>query len=103
MIVIFVMKLATKDELKEKVKERNERFDTVFKVIDSHKVDCNTLFIRKDIQEREDSYRKEEIAKVREEGKEFRHETMNTVAKIFLTMDAMSKTIVELRELILKK
>jgi hypothetical protein len=105
---------ATKQDLKDKVKERDEKINLVFRRVDEHKGDCDKTYVRKDIAEREDQHRKEEISRLDTDAKNFRHEMMGTVSKIYMTLDALnhkveeikdsnSRVFDELKELILKR
>jgi hypothetical protein len=102
-VVVFSMKLATKAELKEKVKEREEKIQTVFLRIDEHKRDCNDTFVRKEMCEQMYVHTKEELGKISEDHKDYRHEMAATVGKIFLTIDMIKKDISEVKEIVLKK
>jgi len=96
MIVWFIAKLATKDELKEKVKERNEKIETVFKSLDIHRVDCNSIFLRKDVADETKQHHRAEIERIEKVNADFRHEINGKLATINLKMD-------ELKDLILNK
>lgn len=105
MIVVFVMKLATKDELKDKVKERNEKIDSVFRALDKRHdeyISPLTGFVRRDISDSWHAQTKEELIKHDTEYKEFRHEIRNQNQKLFDLMDGMNVRINELKELIIQ-
>jgi hypothetical protein len=102
MIVVFAMKLATKDELKDKVKERNEKFDAVFRSLDRHRADCNEVFVRKDMCGSWHQQTKDEIDKLDQDYKDFRHEIRNNFQKLLDLNDATNERINELKELVIK-
>jgi len=106
-IVVFIMKLATKEELKDKVKERNDKINVVYKRIDDLKKDCSETFVRKDISEQNRLHTHDEILKLDSDAKTFRHEMLNIVQKISLNQEAIKDELrdkfSELKELILKK
>lgn len=102
MIVVFVMKLATKDELKEKVRERNEKFESVFKAVDRHRSCCDETFVRKDMCGSWHQQTKDEVTKLDNDYKDFRHEIRNNTQKIFDLIDVQNIRINELKELIIK-
>ena len=94
---------ATKAELKDKVKERDEKIATVYSRIDEHRRDCVETYVRRDMCGQMHQYTKDEVAKISEEHKEFRHEIAATNTKIFLILDTLKSDLSEVKAFIFKK
>lgn len=88
--------LATKEELREKEKTRNQMIDRVYERFDEHKRDCQSLYVRRDMCTQLHDSSKDEMARIDEEYKDFRHEIRNQVQQIFDKID-------QLKELVQKK
>jgi len=86
---------ATKEELKDKVRERNEKIDRVYERLDEVKEAGHREFVRKDICSQLHIASKEEMRKMDEDYKSFRHEIRNTVQQIFDKIDELRALIVE--------
>lgn len=95
--------LATKDELREKVKERNNQIDRVYERFDEFKKTASNDFVRKDMCGQLHATNKDELKRIDQEYKDFRHDIRNTVQKIYDEIGFQNKKIDELKELILKK
>ena len=94
---------ATKMELKEKVRERDEKIQSVYARIDEHKRDCTDTYVRKDLCGQMHTQNKEEIRRIEDDNKTSRHELLNIIQKINLTLELYNDKFAELKELILKK
>lgn len=88
--------MATKAELREKVNERDGKLDKISKWV-------NDDFVRKDMCSQSHQFVKEEIRGLDDDAKTFRHEMLNIVQKISLTLEEHKDRFAELKELILKK
>ena len=96
-------KLATKDELKAKERERNSMIDRVYERFDEFKRLANEQFVRQDMCGQLHMTSKDELKRIDEEYKDFRHDIRCSVQKIYDEIGFQNKKIDELKELILKK
>lgn len=88
-------RLATKEELTLKVKERDAKIDRVYVRFDEHKRNADEHFVRRDMCGQLHSTAKEEVRKIEEDNKAFRHEIRTQVQKIFDKLDELRNMIVE--------
>ena len=96
-------RLATKSELAEKVRDRNSMIERVYERFDEYKLLTNNDFVRKDMCVLSHSSSKEELKRIDEEYKAFRHEIRNTVQKIYDEIGHSNSKIDDLKELLLKR
>lgn len=89
-------KLATKEELRDKVRERNEVINRVYERFDDFKRISNEEFVRKDMCGQLHITSRDEIKRIDDDYKAFRHEIRNTLQQIFDKID-------QLKELFAKK
>lgn len=89
------MHMATKDELKEKVADRNTMIDRVYSRFDEHKRECVESYVRKEMCGQLHVSTKEEMKRVDEEYKAFRHEIRNTMQQIFDKLDEINRRITD--------
>lgn len=88
-------KLATKEELREKVKERNCQIDRVYERFDEYKRHIEEVSVRKDMCGQLHLMTKEDIKKLDEDYKGFRHEIRNQIQMLVDKIDDLRKLIVE--------
>ena len=99
-VVVFSMKLATKNELKEKVKERNEKIEGMGRSLDRFRDDSDRIYVRKDMCGSWHQQTKDELGKLDQDYKDFRHDIRNSTQKIFDLIDALNTRISELKEIV---
>jgi uncharacterized coiled-coil DUF342 family protein len=87
--------LATKEELREKVRERNAQIDRVYERFDEYKKHSENMMVRKDMCGQLHLNTKDEIKKLDDDYKAFRHEIRNTVQQIFDKIDELRMLITE--------
>lgn len=92
-VVAFLNKLATKDEVKEKI-------GTVYKRLDDVKIIGESTFVRKDICCEMHRQTKEDIKRMEEDFKTFRHDTRNVQTAILCKIDELREDIVELKTMV---
>lgn len=85
--------LATKEELKEKVKERNDQINRVYERFDEFKKSSNADFVRKDMCGQLHMSTKDELMRIDKDYKDFRHEIRNTVQMIFDKIDEINRRL----------
>lgn len=96
-------RLATKEELKDKVKERDGKIDRVYQRFDEHKQYSENTFVRKDMCAQLHIASKDELKKLDDDYKGFRHEMRNQVQQIFDKIEQQNEKIDELKDLIIGK
>jgi len=89
--------LATKEELREKVRERNAQIDRVYERFDEYKKHSENMMVRKDMCGQLHLNTKDEIKKLDDDYKAFRHEIRNTVQQIFDKIDELRMLITEMK------
>jgi len=87
-------KLATKDELREKVKERNEQINRVYERFDDFKRIVNQEMVRKDMCGTLHVNTKDELKKLDEDYKNFRHEIRNQIQMLVDKIDQLKELII---------
>lgn len=90
-----ISQLATKEELREKVKERNDQINRVYERFDVHKKHTDENFVRKDMCGQLHLTTKDELGRLDKDYKDFRHEIRNTVQQIFDKIDELRQLITE--------
>lgn len=89
-------RFATKQDLLDKVRERNDKIDRVYARFDEFKKIANTDYVRRDMCAQVHTTSTAEMKRIDEEYKQYRHEMRNQVQQIFDKID-------QLKELIQKK
>lgn len=95
-IGLLEAKYSTKVELKEKVQERQTQVEKIYQRMSDE-------YVRKDMCGQLHVSTKEEVKRVDDDNKTFRHEIRNTVQKIFDTIEVQNEKIGELKDLFLKR
>ena len=88
-------RLATKEELREKVKERDGIVCRVYERFDEHKRECNENFVRKDMCGQLHISSRDELARLDKDYKDFRHEIRNQFQQILDKIDELNRRINE--------
>jgi hypothetical protein len=86
-------KLATKDQLNEKVKERNQAIDRVYERFDEFKNHTEETFVRRDMCGQLHLNTKDEITKLDNDYKAFRHEIRNQIQMLVDKIDQLKELI----------
>jgi uncharacterized coiled-coil DUF342 family protein len=91
---------ATKEELAKQITERDEKIAKVYKRFDEYKNFTESTLVRKDMCSQMHVQSRDEIKRLDEDAKNFRHDIRSTVQAIYLKIDELSADI---RDLILGK
>lgn len=92
--VTFLNKLATKSEVKEKISSTYKRLDDI-------KNYGEITFVRKDICCEMHKQSKDEIKRIDEDAKNFRHDIRNSVQAIFCKFDDVKDQISEMKAILM--
>ena len=88
-------RLATKSELKEKETTRNLMIDRVYQRFDEHKKECSDSYVRRDMCGQLHLTTKDDIKKLDEESKNFRHEIRTALMTLQLSFDNFKQEMFE--------
>jgi len=95
-------RLVTKEELKEKVEDRNNKLETVYRRFDDFKQFSNDTYVRKDMCGQMHIVQKEDIKRIDEEYRIFRNDIRVQIQGIMLKFELMNEKIDELKDMIIK-
>jgi hypothetical protein len=90
----------TKQELKDKVYERDEKIKGVYHALDTHRNDCKSEYVRKDMCSQMHSFEKEERERIDKVNMDSRHDLNNKMATLALKNDLLFEKIAELKGLV---
>lgn len=90
--------LATKDQLSDKVKERNHLIDRVYERFDQFKGEVHDQFVRKDMCGQMHIQSKDELKRIDDEYKEFRHAIRNQIQMLVDKIDQLKEMIQEMKK-----
>jgi cobalamin biosynthesis Co2+ chelatase CbiK len=98
-----VVRATVEEKLTDKVRERNEKIDGVGKSLDKFKEEAYKNFVLEKVCCQMHLHTREEILRIEEAHKSSRHELLNLIQKINLTLESYGDKFSELKELILKR
>lgn len=88
-------RLATKVELKEKENTRNLMIDRVYQRFDEHKKECSDSYVRRDMCGQLHLTTKDDIKKLDDDAKNFRHEIRAALMTLQLSFDNFKVDVLE--------